>query len=364
VTKVLILVPTLDRSGAEKQFSLLATGLPRDEFDVEVIALTRGGPFQSIIEDAGIPVAVLNKKWKFDVSALRRLRRYISEQKPDVILSCLFAANAYARLATIGMASPPKVIISERCVDSWKAKWQLILDRQLRNRATNLVANSNAVAEFYRGTGFPGEKITVVPNGITPPEQPAVTRLELLSELNLPDDAKLIAFVGRLAPQKRLRELLWATQLLRQADRRAYFLVIGDGPSREELELYSRDVESIDHVRFLGHREDAAGLLYLMDVFWMNSEFEGMSNSLMEAMSVGVPCIVSDIPANRELVTHEEHGYVVPINDSVAFSQFTERLMKDEALAKQLGQNAQDRMSNEFRVEQMIGSYAQLLREV
>ena len=64
--KVLLVIPTLDQSGAEKQFQLLATGLPRDIFDVRVVALTRGGPYAEAIRQAGIPVTVLGKRLKFD----------------------------------------------------------------------------------------------------------------------------------------------------------------------------------------------------------------------------------------------------------------------------------------------------------
>lgn len=227
--RLLLLIPTLDRSGAEKQLTLLARGLPRDEVSVHVVALTRGGPYADELRAAGVEVTVLGKRMKFDPRALRDLKRLVREERPDVIHSWLFAANAYARFVAGGADGPP-VIVSERCVDSWKSGWQLWLDRRLIPRTRMLVANSESVAEFYRGVGYPADRVSVIPNGIAQPAAPSCTRDELLRELSLPDDARLVAYVGRLARQKRLDTLMWAAQLLRQANDRSYLLIAGDGP--------------------------------------------------------------------------------------------------------------------------------------
>lgn len=363
--RVLLLLPTLDQSGAEKQFSLLATHLPKADFEVQVVALTRGGPFEEVLRAADIPVTILNKRSKFDLRAISQLRKLILLTKPDVVISCLFAGNAYARLVTIGLGTArPKIIISERCVDVWKSRWQLWLDRLLRSHADCLVGNSKSVAEFYESQGFPKEKIRVIPNAVETPPLPGITRQELCDSLNIPTDAKLVAFVGRLAKQKRLPDLIWAAQILRQVDEKAYFLIIGDGPERNELELYARDVEAIEHVRFLGHREDASSLLHLVDVFWLASQFEGMSNSLMEAMSCGKAVVVSDIPPNRELVSHGTEGWIVNLKDSVGFSQYTVKLFEDPTTSAKMGNAGKSRMQNQHSLAKMVAAYAKHIREV
>lgn len=361
--KLLIVIPTLDQSGAEKQFALLASRLPSTEFQVQVAVLTRGGPFEAMLQTSEIPYAILQKRWRLDPITVLKVRREIQKFQPDVVLSGLFSANSTVRLATWGMTRPPAIMISERCVDSWKSRWQLWLDRRLQQRTQQLVANSASVREFYADTGFPREKICVIPNGVAVPERPAMSRQEFCSQLKLPADARLSMFVGRLAAQKQLKCLIWAIQLLRQSDPRAYFLIAGDGPEREELEFYARDVEAISHVRFLGHRPDAAALLHHCDVFWLASVFEGMSNSLMEAMACGKPVIVSDIPPNRELVRHGVDGYLINVGDSAGFSQYSERLFQDDALATRLGEAGRSRMAEEFSIEKMVQRYAESIRQ-
>src|SRR3954453_6991622 len=85
VLKVLQLIPTLDRSGAEKQMVLLAEGLPRDRFHVEVAALTRLGPLRSDLEAAGVPVTSIGKRFKLDPLAMRRLVKFLRSQRFDIV---------------------------------------------------------------------------------------------------------------------------------------------------------------------------------------------------------------------------------------------------------------------------------------
>ena len=73
--RILQIIPTLDRAGAEKQLCLLAEGLPRDEFEVHVCALTRGGPLATRLAEAGVPLVVIGKRWKLDPQAFWRLKR-------------------------------------------------------------------------------------------------------------------------------------------------------------------------------------------------------------------------------------------------------------------------------------------------
>ena len=362
--KVLLLIPTLDRSGAEKQFTLLAKGLHDRGFDVRAVALTRGGPYEQSLREAGVPVEVLFKRWKLDPAALWKLRRIVRSWKPDILHSWLFAANASARLVAGRKKKRPKVLVSERCVDTWKSGWQLALDRRQVGRTTRLIANSQSVAEFYRQHGFPQERIVVIPNGVDCTEDEAADRKQILAELGVPAGSRIVGSVGRLARQKRVGDLVWAMQLLRQITDRVYFLVIGDGPERDRAERLARHMGCDHLMRFLGHRSDASRFFRCMDVFWLGSNFEGMSNSIMEAMAAGVPVVATNIAANRELVTDGETGYLVEVGDCVGFAQFTDRLLADPETARRFGEAGRERMQREFSVEQMIQRHAALYREV
>jgi glycosyltransferase involved in cell wall biosynthesis len=363
VIKVVLLIPTLDRSGAEKQFTLLATNLPRDDFDVHAVALTRGGPYEALLRRGGIPVTILHKRWKFDPIAWWRLRGLVADLQPDILHAWLFAANSYGRMVA-GNGPRPKVVVSERCVDTWKRSWQLAIDRRQIRRTTRLVGNSQGVADFYRQQGFPQEKIVVIPNGVEIPEAASVDRNALWAKFEIPPGSSVVGYVGRLARQKRVHDLIWAMQVLRQLRDRVYFVLVGEGPERARLVKLAQHMGCDHLVRFLGHREDAADFIRQMDVVWLASDFEGMSNSIMEAMAAGVPVVASDIPPNRELVVDGETGYLVKVGDGIGFAQFADRLLADGDLAQRLGRAALQRVQTEFSVQKMIDSYTALYREI
>lgn len=364
-TRVVLLIPTLDRSGAEKQCTLLATQLPREQFDVHVIALTRGGPLATELQTAGIPLTIIGKRAKFDPTSFWRLRRALQKLQPDVLHTWLFAANSYGRLCA-RFIPHAKIVVSERCVDSWKSGWQLWLDRRLISRTDRLAGNSQAVVDFYRELGVPAEKLVCIPNGIDVPtnEVTASDRTTLRHELKIAPDAFVAGYIGRLARQKRVEDLIWAVETLRQIRTRLQLALIGDGPERERLEEFTRNVHCTEHAHFLGHRDDAARFLKAMDVFCLASSFEGMSNSVMEAMAAGLPVIASDIPANRELVIHNETGFLCKLGDAVGYMQYLRRLIDEPGLGERLGTAGRERIRAKFSIQQMVDGYANLYREV
>jgi glycosyltransferase involved in cell wall biosynthesis len=364
VPRILLIIPTLDRGGAEKQLALLACGLKARGWDVHVCCLTRGGPWQATLAAASVPVTIIGKPWKLDPFAYFRLRRFVAELKPDLVHTWLFAANSYGRVAALSVGVK-HIVAGERCVDPWKKTYQLQIDRYLARRTERIVTNSPGVVDFYAQKGIPNEKFVVIPNGI-PPFEPAnaVSREDLLDELGLPPDAKLIGAVGRLWPQKRYKDLIWAMDLLRCVRKDVYLLIVGDGPQRWRLERYATQVSVELPVRFLGERDDVPRILPHLSCFWLGSAYEGQSNALMEAMSAGLPVIVSDIPGNRDLVIDGETGFLVRLGDRAGFAARTSELLKQPDLAARLGATGKQRIEQEFSVGRMIDRHEELYRSL
>jgi len=373
--RILQIIPTLDRCGAEKQLVLLATGLPRDEFEVHVCALTRGGPLAADLRQAGIPVTILGKRWKIDLGALVRLRRLVARLRPDLIQTWLFAANSYGRAAGIA-CGVKRLVACERCVDPWKSRLQLSIDRYLAGRSARIVANSPGVKEFYVACGLPAEKFEVIPNGIPPSPPCPATREEILAELGLPGKARLVGLIGRLWPQKRVKDAIWAADSLSVVRDDIHLLVIGDGPDRDRLVRFRDQSQVVEVVHFLGHREDVPRLLPHLEVLWSPSAYEGQSNAIMEAMALGIPVVATDIPGTRDLVVHGVTGFLIPTTDRAAHAttvnrdvaaglvRYTNQLLDDRSLAHRLGEAARRRILEEFRVETTVRRYADLYRRL
>lgn len=361
--RILHIIPTLDRCGAEKQMTLLTTGLLRSGVDVHVCALTRGGPYLADLKSAGVPVTIIGKHWKIDPRAYARLKRHVGQLRPDLVQTWLFAANSYGRAAALA-AGVKHLVGGERCVDPWKSWHELAIDRWLAKRSDRIVANSSGVRDFYVARGLPAEKFTLIANGMSPLPASDVTREQLLAELELPPNARLVGAVGRLWPQKQVKDLIWANDLLKVIRDDVHLLIVGDGPHRDRLERFRRQVRIEDKVHFLGERNDVPRLLPHFDVLCLASSYEGMPNVIMEAMAAGRPVVATDIPGNRDLVVAGETGFLVAVGDRAAFARQILKLLDDADLNRRLGEAGRQRVLSKFSVEKMIERHRDLYQEL
>lgn len=369
--KILQIIPTLDQSGAEKQMTLLATGLPRDEFETHVAVLTRTGPLAHELEAADIPYTLMNKAAKIDLFAWFRLKNLIRKIKPDIVHTWLFAGNAYGRSAAFA-CQVPVVFAGERCVDPWKGRGHFLIDRYLARKTDAIITNSGGVVDFYVQNGIPAERFVVIPNAVTLPtdeqRKNSLTREQVFEELHLQPAKHIIAMVARLWPQKRIQEAIWAADMLKFAGEDFRFLIFGDGPQADELVRFRNSICINDRVHLLGHRGDVSRFMPHFDILWCTSAYEGQSNSILEAMSFGVPVIASDIPGNRELVVHGVTGFLTPEHGddfrrrSRDLVKRTTQLFENPAQRVELGQAAAQRMAERFTPEQMITGHAELYR--
>ncbi|MFN0019890.1 MAG: glycosyltransferase [Pirellulaceae bacterium] len=362
--RILQVIPTLVRGGAEKQLTLLATGLRARDWDVHVCVLTHTGPLEAQLRQADVPLSFINKRWKVDPFAYRRLMREMQRLQPDLVHTWLFAANAYGRQAAFA-AGVKHVVAGERCVDPWKGSMQLTIDRYLAKRTERIITNSSGVRDFYAGKGIPADKFTVIPNGIAPyslPPQQSVTREQLLAELGLPPEVRLVGAIGRLWPQKGLKDVVWSADLVNCVNDQAHYLIIGDGPQRLRLERYAEQCDVARNVHFLGERDDIPRILPHLDVLVLASSYEGQSNAIMEAMSAGVPVVASDIPGNRDLVVNGQTGLLVEVGDRADLAQKILMVLGDAALASRFGAAGKERMLTEFSIEKMIDRHEELYR--
>ncbi len=378
--RVTMLIPTLVQGGAEKQMSLLAAGLPRSEFDVSVVALTAGGPWLQYLQDRDIPVTVIGKRFKADPFALYRLVGQLRLLRPDVLHTWIFAANAYGRLAA-RWAGVRTCVVGERCVDLWKNELHFALDRWLDRRTDAYVTNSQGVVDFYQLHRVGLGKFHVIPNAIESIESDSPSlvdsdsnqeiraevkqaRSEWRQKLDLPQSSLVVTSLARLWPQKRLKDLIWAMDLLNCQHDHVHLVIAGDGPERGRLEQFAREAKVEAHVQFVGHLQQPSSLLQASDLVALVSEYEGQSNAIMEAIRCRVPVLVSDIPGNRDLVPDESFGWLCQVGDRIGIAKKIQAVIHDSQSALQRAAAAQERLSRDFSESAMIESHIRLYRQL
>jgi len=143
-----------------------------------------------------------------------------------------------------------------------------------------------------------------------------------------------------------------------------HLLVVGSGPRRTDLERFAEQVGCRERVRFAGHRDDVPEIWAASDVAWLASDFEGQSNSLMEAMAAGLPVVASEIPANAELVLDGVTGHLVPVGDAAEFARRTGNLLDHPERARAFGQAARLRMLESFSVQAALDAHARLYHQL
>lgn len=354
----------MDRGGAEKQVCLLATQLPPKFFDVHVVLLTRGGPREQTLRDFDVPYTLVGKRSRLDPTAYFRLKKTLRGLQPKLVHTYLFAANAYGRAAarSIGVK---RIVASERCVDLWKTWRHALIDRRQARYTSAITTNSNGVRDFYAARGIPANLFTVIPNGIEPYDGPMLSRAEVAQRLQIDPARQWILAVGRLWPQKQYRDLIWAGEMintLREDD--STLVIVGDGPQRGELQRFRDSISNERKIKFVGERNDVAELMPSFDAFWLASAYEGQSNSLMEAMRAGLPCVVSDIPGNRDLIEQDVTGVLVRLNDAADFVRQTQHFWTHKTWSDSVVRAAQKRIADEFTVAQMVKRHVNLYQRL
>ncbi|MFB3778590.1 MAG: glycosyltransferase family 4 protein [Bryobacteraceae bacterium] len=240
---------------------------------------------------------------------------------------------------------------------------ELLILRKLAHRI--MILNSGMVQEAVNA-GFEESRLEWMPNPVATDEFCPCDRSRrsaLRRDAGLPDAAPVVVYTGRLAPQKVLPVLLKAFFLTVRQCPEAILLLVGDGPCRAELESLVDGAGLRGSVRFVGAVDPGrvCEWLQLSDVFALTSPREGFSCSLLEAMSSGLPSVVSGIPANMQLVEDGVHGLVAEVGSEESIAQCLLRLLRDPALRARMGQAARTRVLQEYRADVVTSRYEALL---
>lgn len=304
----------------------------------------------------------------------RWFRRHAGEW--DAVLVSMLKHDAYAAITSLRRTRVPVVLRAEGAGDTGDVQWQRTARfgsriKQACLEADALIAPSAAIADELMHAGYLPSRIHLIPNGV-PLRPPASVDAKRSARqaiaganmaLEMVPDAPLVVYTGRLHERKGLQDLVQAWQSIVCKRPNARLWMVGEGPYREDL--YDRMVDlGIHHQAYLpGAFDDVDDVLTAADLFVLPSYEEGMSLALLEAMAAGVPVVATDIPGNRALVTHEEHGLLVPPHDPSALRSAIERLLESPQLAQRLAANARARVEAEFSLAVMARRHLEVIEE-
>lgn len=230
------------------------------------------------------------------------------------------------------------------------------IQTRVAKSARCVIVPSSYLKGIVEAWGLGPEHIEVINNAIRSEEPTAL--VTAIAALPRP----LVVSVGRLVPWKGFGELVDALAILRDRGVHASLAVIGDGPDREWLERHARARLGDGAVcaGALSHR-DTFEAIRSADVFVLDSLYEGLSHTLIEALLAGTAIVASDIGGNREVIRHEDNGLLVPPGKTRPLAEALERLLTDPSLRTRLSARARE-SAEKFSIDRMLAATASALR--
>ena len=359
MSRILFVSTSTTVGGAEKTLYALATLVDRRRFQVAgVVSLKPLGHYAKLLSDQGVAVETLNVSGVPLPSHAKRLAAIIDHERPDIVHAVMYQAIQLARLAKPLAAAPFKLISSPRVSYRSRSLWTLLVDRWLKERDDLLIAECDASRGFLlEKLGYAPPKTITIRNGVDlagwPPSK--IDRQKKRLELRLGGGEILIGAVGRLDRQKGFSTLIEAMARLKGSQARC--VILGDGPERSRLETLIRKHELETSVWLLGEKGDISSWLSAFDIYCLPSLWEGLPNSLLEAMALGLPVVASNVDGVPEAVTSGKDGVLLAPNDPLALARALRSLTGDENKRSALGAAAKAAISERFTLSRMIAEY-------
>lgn len=378
-TKVLHPITRMIVGGAQENTMLTVHLLDKTQWDAAIITGPQAGPEGSLLDAAAaldVPVTVepsfvreINPVQ--DIRALVRLRRIIRDGGYVIVHTHSSKTGIIGRWAARWAGAP--VII--HTVHGWGhhdrqhplvRKLYIWLEKRALPFTDKLIAvsPSNVEKGLADGIGTPDDYV-VIRSGIELERfgHPLVPREETRRAWGIPLDAPVVGSVTRLSPQKAPLDFVAAAAQIHAQRPDVWFLLVGDGPLRADVEARARELGISDRLVMTGLRRDVPELMAAFDIFALSSLWEGLPRVLPQAMATGLPIVTTAADGNAEAVEDGVTGLVVPAGEPPALAAALLRLLDDPALAQQMGDTGRARV-DEFSATRMVDQIAALYTEI
>lgn len=373
--KLLFVLPSFSRGGAEEVPLRLARYAAVKGVTVHAL-LTDSADNQMLARDlraAGVQVHNADiqdegpRKVRLNIVQLFNTVRMLRRIRPDVVqINVPYPRRAFGAILACAMLQMPTLALFHlipKPIAFSALHRQLYAWARRRNQHWVAVSENNRrlLLESFRASD---DEIFRITNGYTPPsgtlfasrKDRTALRRELLGELGLASDARLLLSVGRLTPQKGYDLTLQIVPEVLRRVPNAHFLWVGGGELSDELRRQAERLGVDRHIHMLGHRTDVDRLMETSDVFLFPTRFEGQPLALMEALAHGMPIVASRASGIPEVITSGTHGLLVPVEDTDALLQAVVWALENPDEMAAMGANAREH-SGDFTEEEMMGRY-------
>ena len=350
--KIIFTLASLGSGGAERVVSLLANKMAEQGHQVEIICLKFNDVYYKLHPEVKVTLAMQQTKNR--LTEVFWLRKYVNQEKPDVVIAFTEGVYCFTIAALLGTKIP--VIASERLDPSAMTWKRNLLKRILLPYADWLVVQTKAIKEYFPKSIQ--KKTSIVFN---PVKDEALASSIENGKLKIENSERpRIISVARLYPQKNQEMMIRAFSKLADEFPDWQLVIYGEGPRRQSLQLIIDNLQLTDRVQLPGRTEKVIEELRKSKIFCLSSDYEGMSNSMIEAICVGLPIVTTKVSGTDELVQDGVNGYVVEVGDTDAMASALRKLISDESLIKQMGESSL-KMKSQFQLDAIVDEWERLI---
>lgn len=354
---ILHLIGTLGQFDASVRLRLLAQSQAAAGCGVRLITFSASAGARSFKQQSQIPCEVIRKRWHYDPFAARQLVQSLREYRPDKVY--LWGRRATDAAMTVRRALPEATLIATLAeVPQLRNPWW---PNKSLDAVDLIVTEQDGVRNEFVDAGQGEAKVRVIAPGVAPAVSVVQTRRDLLLQLGLPSEYRIVAVAAPLERAQLVDEAIWCFELIRILHDHAALVIVGDGPERSRLERFARQVTNTNVVRFVPNVELLADVLAYAEIYWQPGLSRWIPSSLLAAMQQSVPVIVADSPAHRLVVQENVSGFLIPQAKRAVWARQTDLLLRDAELRRRLAFAARETLKAHFIADQMIAGYDQLV---
>jgi len=353
-------IGSLKIGGAQKHVVDLINNIDHRKFEVFLVLAQNEQGFLDNLKLNSSNILVLNLRCYYDVSAFKGLIKFVMflwKNDIDILQSYLFECNVFGAICRI-FKPRMKYIMSIRNMNYNHSKLRIISIHLASYFSNYVTAVSKKVRDYIsKRERINQKKIKVIYNSV---DHEYFSNIHTQFNHNRHDKSNInIACVSSLNFRKGHEFLIEAFQLAIKQSPMMKLYLIGDGKKRKKLKKMVSALGLQNQIYFVGYILDVRKYLKHTDIFVLSSLEEGMSNALLEAMSMGIPAITTDVGGNSEVNINGKTGFVVPPRDSSALAESLLILASDRKLREKMGRNARQRIIEKFTIQRMIENYTE-----
>lgn len=313
-----------------------------------------------------LPRPVRASRYPFlQAARCRQLASHFAGNRPDVLHVYFFWSIMYGRVLKAMNRIPVLVENREDLGFNW-GRHEYALLALTRAFPDRVVCVCDAVRRLViQKEGLDPARATVIRNGIAPPPAPSSTPAEARAAVGLDPDRPLVGMVANFdRPVKGVRYFLQAIPRVLEAVPGTQFLLLGGGTSADRIRERARALGVEDALVLPGFDPHVDRWYAAMDVSVLTSLSEGLSLTILESMSRGVPVVATHVGGNPELVVEGKTGFLVPPRDVNAFATAVIRVLREPELGTRLGAGGAERARTEFSLDATVRGYRELYHEL